>query len=120
MHRGRALWGASIMIGLFVVFAGIGLYEASTHRGTAPTAHSFEVDVVGSKMSPSRLEVREGDQVVLKLTSDGNHTLTLKGYNQQFTLTNSAPISATFVADQRGAFDFVLDNGTKIGQLVVT
>jgi hypothetical protein len=115
------LWAGGLMIGLFVIFAGIGLYEAGLHHGTAPTAVSFTVRVQGDGMSPRTLGVREGDQVVLALASDRDQTLSIQGYNITFTLTPVAPVSATFVATKAGSFDIILDRiKTKIGVLKVT
>jgi hypothetical protein len=115
------LWAGGLMVGLFVVFAAIGLYEAGLHHGTAPTAVSFEVQVQGDGMKPSKLGVREGDQVVLSLASDRDQTLTIQGYNLTFRLTPAAPVSATFVATKAGSFDIILDRiKTKIGVLKVT
>lgn len=115
------LWGGGLMVGLFVIFAGIGAYEAARHHGTAPTAVGFNVQVQGDAMKPSTLGVREGDQVVLSLSSDRDQTLSIPGYNLTFTLSPSTPVSATFVATKAGSFDIVLDRiKTKIGVLKVT
>lgn len=115
------LWGAGLMVGLFAVFAGIGLYEAGLHHGTAPTAVTFNVHVQGDGMKPKTLAVREGDQVVLSLNSDRDQTLSIPGYNLTFTLTPSTPVAATFVATKAGSFDIILDRiKTKIGVLKVT
>jgi hypothetical protein len=114
------LWAGGLMVGLFVIFATIGLYEAGLHHGTAPTAVSFEVQVQGDAMSPKTLKVREGDQVVLSLSSDRAQTLTVRGYNLTFTLTPAGPVSATFVATKAGSFDIILDRTqAKVGVLKV-
>ncbi len=113
--------GASSMVVLFAIFAAIGIYEASVHHGTGPTAVSFEVRIQGDAMNPATLSVREGDQVVLSLTSDRDQSLSIPGYGLTFTLTPIAPVSATFVATRVGSFDIILDRiGTKIGGLKVT
>ena len=121
MRVRRMLWGGGLVVGLFVIFAGIGLYEAGLHHGTAPTAVPFEVLVQGDGMKPATLAVREGDQVVLSLNSDRDQTLTIRGYNLTFTLTPATPVSATFVATKAGSFDIILDRiKTKVGVLKVT
>jgi hypothetical protein len=115
------LWGGGLMLGLFAIFAAIGIYEAGLHHGTGPTAVSFVARVQGDGMKPSTLTVREGDQVVLSLTSDRDQTLSIPVYNLTFTLTPAAPVSATFVATKAGSFDIVLDRvKAKIGVLKVT
>jgi hypothetical protein len=121
MQTRRMLWGGGLIVGLFVIFAGIGLYEAGLHHGTAPTAVSFSIQVQGDAMKPATLAVREGDQVVLSLNSDRDQTLSIRGYNLIFTLTPATPVSATFVATKAGSFDIILDRiKTKIGVLKVT
>ncbi len=121
MRLRRMLWGGGLMVALFAIFMAIGLYEAGLHHGTAPTAVTFEVQVQGDSMKPSTLSVREGDQVVLSLTSDRDETLSIPGYNQTFTLTPAAPVSATFVATKAGSFDVILDRiKSRIGVLKVT
>jgi hypothetical protein len=115
------VWAGGLMVGLFVIFAGIGLYEAGLHHGTAPTAVTFEVQVQGDGMKPATLAVREGDQVVLSINSDRDQTLSIPGYNLTFTLTPATPVSATFVATKAGSFDIILDRiKTKVGVLKVT
>ena len=115
------LWGGGLIVGLFAIFVAIGLYEASIHHGTGPTAVSFVVRVQGDGMNPSTLKVREGDQVVLSLASDRDQNLSIPAYNLTFTLTPSAPVSATFVATKAGSFDIVLDRTkAKVGVLKVT
>lgn len=116
----RGYVGTLIIVGLFVVLGSLGIYEASIHHGTAPTAVSFEVNITNGSMSHSPLHVREGDQVVLSLTADRNDTLDLKGYNLRWTLANGIAAAITFVANKAGRFDFVYDsNGKKVGELDV-
>lgn len=113
--------GTGIIVGLFVAGAALGLYYAGQHHGTAPTAVSFEVTVSDTGMSPSRLKVRDGDQVVLSLSTDRSKTIVLRGYNQTFSLNPGIPVSATFVAAKAGRFDFLdQSSGKKIGELDVS
>lgn len=117
----RGWIGTAIIAGIFVLGAALGLYFAALHHGTAPTAVSFEVSVSDSGMSPSKLKVRDGDQVVMSISSDRSRTLVLRGYNQTFNLSPGLPVSATFVASKAGTFDFVDQaSGKKIGELDVS
>ena len=117
----RGLVGTLIISSLFVVGAALGLYYASIHHGTAPTAVSFEVSITSGSMSHSPLHVREGDQVVLSVTADRGDTLVLKGYNLRWSLAKGVASAITFVAHTAGHFDFVLDsNGKKVGELDVS
>ena len=119
MQVRRIVIGAGLVLGLFAVFAAIGLYEAGLHHGTGPTAATFEVSVSGGKMAPSTLSVREGDQVVLSITSDRNQTLSIGGYGLSYQLTPLTPVSATFIATRPGSFDIQLDGRAKVGVLKV-
>lgn len=117
----RGWVGTGIIIGLFVVGAALGLYYAGLHHGTAPTAVTFEVTVSDTGMSPSTLKVRDGDQVILSISTDRSRTIVLRGYNQTFSLNPGLPVSATFVAAKAGTFDFVdQSSGKKIGELDVS
>jgi hypothetical protein len=121
MQARRMIVGAGLIGLLFVIFAGIGIYEAGLHHGTGPTAHTFEVSVQRDGMTPSTLPVREGDQVILSIASDRDQTLSIPGYGLTFTLTPAAPVAATFVATRAGSFDIVLDRtGAKVGVLKVS
>lgn len=117
----RGWVGTGIIVGVFVVGAAIGLYYAGLHHGTAPTAVSFEVTVTDTAMSPSPLKVRDGDQVVLSISTNRSRTIVLQGYDQTFKLNPGLPVSATFVAAKAGRFDFVdQSSGKKIGELDVS
>ena len=79
------------------------------------------MSVSNDKMIPSRLQVRDGDQVVLSITGDRSETVTLQGYQQQLTLINGVPVAVTFIAARAGTFDFVAQgSGKTLGQLEVT
>jgi cupredoxin-like protein len=113
--------GTGIIVGLFLVGAAIGLYNAALHHGTAPTAVSFEVTVSDTAMSPSPLKVRDGDQVVLSISTNRSRTIVLQGYDQTFKLNPGLPVSATFVAAKAGRYDFIdQSSGKKIGELDVS
>ena len=117
----RGWVGTGIIIGLFIVGAALGLYYAGLHHGTAPTAVPFEVMVSDTTMSPRMLNVRDGDQVILSISTDRSRTIILRGYNQTFSLSPGLPVSATFVAGKAGKFDFVdQSSGKKIGELDVS
>jgi hypothetical protein len=117
----RGWVGTGIIVGIFVLGTALGLYYAGLHHGTAPTAVTFEVSVNDTGMSPSNLKVRDGDQVVMSISSDRTRTVVLRGYNQTFNLNIGLPVSATFVAAKAGTFDFVdQTSGKKIGELDVS
>jgi hypothetical protein len=117
----RAVWGSVVVVALFAVFAGIGVYETGIHNGRGPTAATFEVTVRDDAMNPASLAVREGDQVVLSISSDRSETVSIRDYGLSFTLSPAFPVSATFIANLKGTHDIVLDrNGKRIGVLRVS
>ena len=119
-HTSRGGIGIVLIVGLFVVFAGLGIYLASSHHGIGPSAHTVEVNVSGGNMSPNHIHVRDGDQVILSITADRSETLVLQGYSQHLTLIPGVAIVATFVAGKAGTFDFVLEGSNKkVGELNV-
>jgi hypothetical protein len=121
MQVRRIIVGAGLTLGLFAIFAAIGLYEAGLHGGTGPTAVTFEVALSGGRMTPSTLSVREGDQVVLSITSDRSQTIRIGGYGLSYQLNSATPVAATFVAYKPGTFDILLsETGAKLGVLKVS
>lgn len=117
----RGWVGTGIIAGIFVIGAAVGLYFAELHHGTAPTAVTFEVTVTDAGMSQTPLKVRNGDQVVLSISTDRSRTIVLRGYDQTFQLAPGIPVSATFVASRAGTFDFIdQTSGKKIGELDVS
>lgn len=117
----RGLVGLVLIVGLFIGAAALGLAVAGQHHGIGPTAQTVTVQVTDGHMSPDRIRVRDGDQVVLSITGDRSETLVLQGYQQRMTLIPGVAVVASFVAARAGSFDFVLEgSGQKVGQLDVT
>lgn len=121
LPRRRGLVGLVLIVALFVGAAALGLAVASQHHGIGPTAQTFSITVTGTRMSPSTLKVRDGDQVVLSVTGDRSETIVLQGYQQRITMIPGVPVVASFVAAKAGSFDFVVESSAKkIGELDVT
>lgn len=121
LPRRGGLAGLFLIIVVFLGAAALGLAVASQHHGVGPTAQTFAVTVNGSEMTPSHLNVRDGDQVVLSITGDRSETIVLQGYEQRITLIPGVAVVASFVAAKAGSFAFVLEgSGKKIGELDVT
>jgi hypothetical protein len=121
LPRRRGLVGLVLIVALFVGAAALGLAVASQHHGIGPTAQTFAITVNGTRMSPSTLKVRDGDQVVLSVTGDRSETIVLQGYQQRITIIPGVAVVASFVAAKAGSFDFVVEGSAKkIGELDVT
>lgn len=116
----RGLVGLVLIIALFVGAAALGLAVASQHHGIGPTAQTVAVQVTDAHMTPDRIRVRDGDQVVLSVTGDRSRTIVLQGYQQRISLIPGVAVIVSFVAARAGSFNFVLESsGQKIGELDV-
>jgi hypothetical protein len=120
LPRRRGLVGLVLIVALFVGAAALGLAVAGQHHGIGPTAQTVTIKVTGVHMTPDRIRVRDGDQVVLSITGDRSETIVLEGYQQRITLIPGVAVVASFVAARAGSFNFVLDgSGQKLGELDV-
>ncbi|GGT75741.1 MULTISPECIES: cupredoxin domain-containing protein [Streptomyces] len=112
--------------------------EATTALGppgppspTAPSATStpvpapgrtVEITVNGDSVQPppSRVEVRKGERVTLRVTSDRPDTLHVHGYDREVALPADRPVSLTLTADRTGLFEVEThESGLVLTQLVV-
>lgn len=120
LPRRRGLVGLVLIVALFAGAAALGLVVAGQHNGIGPTAKTFTVQVTNAHVTPDRIHVRDGDQVVLSVTGDRSETIVLDGYQQRITLIPGVAVVASFVAARAGTFNFVLDgSGQKLGELEV-
>ena len=120
LPRRRGLVGLVLIVALFVGAAALGLIVASQHHGIGPTAQTVAIQVSDAHMTPDRIRVRDGDQVVLSITGDRSETIVLQGYDQRMTLIPGVAVVASFVAARAGTFNFVLEgSGQKLGELDV-
>ncbi len=57
---------------------------------------------------PSRIKVRQGDAVTLRVTSDQDDELHLHGYDLEAQLQPGVAANLSFIADRSGRFDLEL------------
>lgn len=97
--------------------------QASARLIAGPAAaRVFEIVVSkGQRVSgPADIQVREGENVTLKLTSDQNDELHLHGYDLHLSLRAGVPAALAFQAAHSGHFDFELHHAhTVLGSLEV-
>ncbi len=103
------VFGAVVMGGLLVLF------RPPTAPQTAPAMQSpqpraFDLVVKQQKLvsGPAVIQVREGDAVVLTVTSDQADELHLHGYDRHVHLKPGAPATLKFTADKTGRFEYEL------------
>jgi hypothetical protein len=83
---------------------------------------SFDLVIKDKKLisGPETLQVSEGDQVVINITSDSDEELHLHGYDKSIDLQTNEPAKLEFVANLTGRFEYELENSkTDIGALEV-
>ena len=75
---------------------------------TAPKV--FELTVKRGKLAsgPEVLAVREGDEVVLRVTSDRADEMHLHGYDLEMNLSANVPAELKFTASRSGRFEYEL------------
>ncbi|MET9436579.1 hypothetical protein [Streptomyces sp. NPDC006551] len=99
---------------------------APTAGTTAPGApvhgRTVEITISGTSVQPppSRVELRKGDSVTLRVTSDRDDTLHVHGYDRELPLPAGRPASLTLTADRSGLFEVETHaSGLVLTQLVV-
>ncbi|MEU9702076.1 hypothetical protein [Streptomyces sp. NPDC047981] len=114
------------------VEATVPLAPAATGAATppAPTAvpttpapgRAVEITVTGKSVQPppSRIELKKGEQITLRVTADRADTLHVHGYDRELPLTPGEPGTLTFTADRTGLFEVETHgSGLLLTQLVV-
>ncbi len=72
-----------------------------------PETRQITLDATQFQFAPGRIEVNQGDQVVITLTaSDVVHGFYLDGYGIERRVEPGVPQQITFVADQAGQFGY--------------
>lgn len=96
-------------------------------NNTAPTptptpGRTIEITVTGTSVQPppSRIELKEGERLTLRVTSDRADTLHVHGYDRELPLTPGEPASLTLTADRTGLFEVEThESGLLLTQLAV-
>ncbi|MFD8208466.1 hypothetical protein ACFV2S_18985 [Streptomyces sp. NPDC059695] len=69
---------------------------------------------------PSRIELKKGERLTLRVTSDRADTLHVHGYDRELRLSPGTPASLTLIADRTGLFEVEThESGLVLTQLVV-
>ena len=83
---------------------------AAAPAPVAPAPKAFELTVKGGKLAsgPEVLAVREGDEVILRITSDRADQLHLHGYDLELALKAGEAAELRFTASRSGRFEYEL------------
>ncbi len=95
-----------------------GTSSASTQEGTK----TFELVIKGKKLvsGPETIQVKEGDNVIIKITADEDEEFHLHGYDKSVDLQKDVPAELSFTANLTGRFAYELEKSkVKIGALEV-
>ncbi|MFD4373048.1 hypothetical protein [Streptomyces sp. NPDC058486] len=87
-----------------------------------PTGRILDIRVTGSTVepAPSRVEVKKGERVTLRVTSDRADTVHVHGYDREASLAPGTPASLTLTTDRTGLFEVEThESGLVLTQLVV-
>ena len=126
----------AVLVGLFYGLRGTRQAEAPAQVALVTAAESpaqpvapappkpqvFELIVSKGKLvsGPSVIQVREGDDVQLQITSDSADELHMHGYDLHLSLKPNTPATLAFKAEHSGRFDFELHHAhAELGTLEV-
>ncbi|MEV4948490.1 hypothetical protein [Streptomyces sp. NPDC053755] len=93
-----------------------------TPSGATADGRTVEITVSGTSVrpAPSRIELRKGERITLRVTSDRADTLHVHGYDRELPLPAGRPGSLTLTADRTGLFEVEThESGLVLTQLLV-
>ncbi|MFJ2860339.1 hypothetical protein [Streptomyces sp. NPDC087215] len=102
-----------------------GSTTSGTPRPTAATpdpGRTVTLTVTGKTVSPppSRIELKKGDRLTLRVTADRADTVHVHGYDRELTLAPGTPATLTLTVDRTGLFEVEThESGLVLTQLVV-
>jgi|AMZC01.1.fsa_nt_AMZC01005328.1_4 heme/copper-type cytochrome/quinol oxidase subunit 2 len=93
-----ALFGMLVVVLLFAPWPG---------KAYSPSTRAIHIDATQFAFAPGRVQVQQGDRVILKLTaSDVVHGFYLDGYGLQKRIEPGVTEEVTFTADRPGKFRY--------------
>ncbi|MFE0651721.1 hypothetical protein ACFVZH_24345 [Streptomyces sp. NPDC059534] len=93
-----------------------------TSSRPADTGRTVTLTITGTTVSPppSRIELKKGERLTLRVTSDRADTLHVHGYDRELPLSPGTPATLTLTADRTGLFEVEThESGLVLTQLVV-
>ncbi|MFE5795284.1 hypothetical protein ACFQ8C_22305 [Streptomyces sp. NPDC056503] len=87
-----------------------------------PTGRTLDIRVTGSTVTPApaRVELRKGERITLRVTSDRADTVHVHGYDREAPLAAGAPATLALTLDRTGLFEVEThESGLVLTQLVV-
>jgi hypothetical protein len=110
----------SLVAVVFVLFAVAGAAMLFANQGPPPQRRDFQLQVVGSQMTPGSVQAYQGDTISISITADRTEEIHLHGYDKHFFAGPGKPASLTFPADLTGNFVLEIEStSTPLGTLQV-
>ena len=109
----------SVVGAVVLVFAVVGAVLVFANQGPPPQRRDFQLRVVGSQMTPDRMQTYQGDTLTLAIQADKTEDIHLHGYDMHF-FAGQAPATLTFTANLTGSFVLEIEaTSTPLGTLQV-
>src|SRR4051812_3016189 len=116
------LVAVALVVGLFFVLKPKPSAAPSINSNSLISPKNFALAVQNKKLvsGPETLQVNQGDEVNITITSDVAEELHLHGYDKSVELEKDKPATLSFTADISGRFVYELENSkVDIGVLEV-
>ncbi|MFJ7129873.1 hypothetical protein [Streptomyces sp. NPDC098101] len=96
--------------------------ESTAPAEPAGAERTVTLTITGKTVQPppSRIELKKGERLTLRVTSDRDDTLHVHGYDRELPLAAGTPAALTLTVDRTGLFEVEThDSGLVLTQLVV-
>lgn len=104
-----------------VVFVAIGAVLVFRGTGGGGQTRDVTLHIVNGKMTPDKIEARQGDTLHLTVVKDQDGEVHLHGYDLHFEGKAGQPDEKTFKLDKTGSFEIEYEQtSTHLGELDVT
>ena len=109
-----------LVLGVALILAGHFVLLRPNSPAAGPQTREFALRISEGIMEPSDVSVTEGDQVVLRLSTDSPLEVHVHGYNVEREVEPDEPARLSFEADLTGRFTMEdHETGEELGTLVV-
>lgn len=110
-----------LLIGVVVVFVAAGAFVAFRGVGGGGQTRNVTLTVANGKMTPDKIEAKQGDTLNITVVNDKDAEVHLHGYDIHFEGKAGERVTKSFKADKTGDFEIELEaTSTHLGELVVT
>ena len=108
---------------MLVVLGGLFVWlQPQKENGISSEPRVFELTIKNNTLAggPEAIRVTEGEDIVIKITSDASGEVHVHGYDKTLELTKDVPAELAFRATITGRFEYELeDTHTPLGALEV-